>query len=99
VLAGLAGALLAARSSTGVPIVGVGLELDAIAAVVIGGTLLVGGAGSLSGTLAGVLLLGVIQNLINQVGDLNSSYQSVVSGAFLAIVVIVQTYLSRKQRL
>jgi ribose transport system permease protein len=99
VLAGLAGALLAARSSSGVPNVGQGLELDAIAAVVIGGTLLTGGAGSLSGTLAGVLLLGVIQNLINQVGDLNSSYQSVVSGAFLAVVVVVQTYLSRKQRL
>ncbi len=99
VLAGIAGALLAARSGTAVPTVGVGLELDAIAAVVIGGTLLTGGAGSLSGTLAGVLLLGVIQNLINQVGDLNSSYQSVVSGAFLAIVVIVQTYLARKQRL
>jgi len=82
-----------------VPNVGAGLELEAIAAVVIGGTLLTGGAGSLSGTLAGVLLLGVIQNLINQVGDLNSSYQSVVSGAFLAIVVVVQTYLSRKQRL
>ncbi len=99
VLAGLAGALLAARSSSGVPTVGSGLELEAIAAVVIGGTLLTGGAGSLSGTLAGVLLLGVIQNLINQVGDLNSSYQAVVSGAFLAVVVIVQTYLSRKQRL
>jgi len=99
VLAGLAGALLAARSSSGVPTVGTGLELDAIAAVVIGGTLLAVGAGSLTGTLAGVLLLGVIQNLINQVGDLNSSYQSVVSGAFLAIVVVVQTYLSRKQRL
>ena len=81
------------------PNVGAGLELEAIAAVVIGGTLLTGGAGSLSGTLAGVLLLGVIQNLINQVGDLSSSYQSVVSGVFLAIVVIVQTYLSRKQRL
>jgi ribose/xylose/arabinose/galactoside ABC-type transport system permease subunit len=99
VLAGLAGALLAARASSAVPNVGAGLELEAIAAVVIGGTLLTGGAGSLSGTLAGVLLLGVIQNLINQVGDLNSSYQSVVSGAFLAIVVVVQTYLSRKQRL
>jgi len=99
VLAGLAGALLAARAASAVPNVGAGLELEAIAAVVIGGTLLTGGAGSLSGTLAGVLLLGVIQNLINQVGDLNSSYQAVVSGAFLAIVVVVQTYLSRKQRL
>ncbi|GII23605.1 ABC transporter permease [Planosporangium mesophilum] len=98
-LAGLAGALNAARLSSGVTILGVGLELDAIAAVVIGGTLLVGGAGTLSGTLCGVLLLGVIQNVINQIGSLNSSYQSVVSGAFLIVVVVAQTYLGRTQRI
>ncbi|MFB9834042.1 ABC transporter permease [Actinoallomurus acaciae] len=98
-LAGLAGALNAARLSSGVTILGTGMELDVIAAVVIGGTLLTGGAGSVSGTVAGVLLLGVIQNLINQIGDLSSSYQQVVSGAFLAAVVVVQTYLSRVQRL
>jgi ribose/xylose/arabinose/galactoside ABC-type transport system permease subunit len=98
-LAGLAGALNAARLSSGVTILGVGLELDAIAAVVIGGTLLAGGAGTLSGTLCGVLLLGVIQNVINQIGSLDSSYQSVVSGAFLIVVVVVQTYLGRTQRI
>ncbi|WP_329238691.1 ABC transporter permease [Actinoallomurus sp. NBC_01490] len=98
-LAGLAGTLNAARLSSGVTILGTGMELDVIAAVVIGGTLLTGGAGSVSGTVAGVLLLGVIQNLINQIGDLSSSYQQVVSGAFLAAVVVVQTYLSRVQRL
>lgn len=97
--AGLAGALNAGYSSSGVPTVGVGLELSAISAVVIGGTLLVGGRGSLVGTLAGVLLLSVIQNLINQVGSLSSSVQSVVSGLFLAVVVIIQTVLSRTQRL
>ena len=97
--AGLAGALNAAYSSSGVPTVGVGLELNAISAVVIGGTLLVGGRGNLVGTVAGVLLLSVIQNLINQVGTLSSSVQAVVSGAFLAIVVIIQTVLSRTQRL
>lgn len=97
--AGLAGALTAAYSSSGVPNVGVGLELSAISAVVIGGTLLSGGRGNLIGTLAGVLLLTVIQNLINQVGSLTSSVQAVVSGAFLAVVVIVQTVLSRTQRL
>jgi ribose/xylose/arabinose/galactoside ABC-type transport system permease subunit len=97
--AGLAGALNAGYSSSGVPTVGVGLELSAISAVVIGGTLLVGGRGSLIGTLAGVLLLSVIQNLINQVGSLSSSVQSVVSGVFLAIVVVIQTVLSRTQRL
>lgn len=98
ILAALAGALLAARSGSGVTIVGVGLELNAISAVVIGGTLLTGGAGGISGTVAGVLLLGVIQNVINQVGSLNSSLQAVVSGAFLVLVVIGQTYLSRRQR-
>jgi ribose transport system permease protein len=96
-LAGLAGTLAAAYSASGVTIVGVGLELDAIAAVVIGGTLLTGGAGTVGGTLAGVLLLMVIQNVINQIGTLSSHYQSVVSGAFLAIVVAIQAYLSRAQ--
>ncbi|MFC0104943.1 ABC transporter permease [Kibdelosporangium aridum] len=94
-LAGLSGALAAAYSASGVTIVGVGFELDAIAAVVIGGTLLTGGAGTVGGTLAGVLLLMVIQNVINQIGTLSSHYQSVVSGAFLAIVVAIQAYLSR----
>jgi ribose transport system permease protein len=99
VLAGFAGVLNAARLGSGVTILGVGLELDAISAVVIGGTLLTGGAGSISGTLCGVLLLGVIQNVINQIGTLTSSFQSVVSGAFLVVVVVVQTYLSRVRRL
>ena len=95
-LAGLAGTLAAAYSASGVTIVGVGLELDAIAAVVIGGTLLTGGAGMVGGTLVGVLLLRVIQNVINQIGTLSSHYQAVVSGAFLAIVVAVQAYLARE---
>jgi galactofuranose transport system permease protein len=97
-LAGLAGAINAARLSSGVTIIGVGMELDAISAVVIGGTLLIGGAGSVSGTLWGVLLLAVIQNLINQIGSLNSSYQSVVSGGFLIMVVVAQRYLARSRR-
>jgi ribose transport system permease protein len=66
--------------------------------VVIGGTLLSGGAGSLSGTLAGVLLLKVIQNLINQVGTLTAYYQQVVSGTFLIVVVLVQSHLARRRR-
>ena len=97
-LAGLAGAINAAKLGSGVTVLGVGMELDAIAAVVIGGTLLTGGAGTVAGTVAGVLLLGVIQNLINQVGNLNSNWQQVISGAFLAVVVVAQTYLSRLRR-
>jgi galactofuranose transport system permease protein len=98
-LAGLAGLLVATRSSSGQSTIGVGLELQAIAAVVIGGTLLTGGSGSVAGTLAGVLLLNVINNVINQVGTLTSYFQQVVSGVFLIIVVLVQRYLSREQRL
>lgn len=98
-LAAFAGALNAARSSSGVTTVGLGLELEAISAVVIGGTLLTGGRGNVTGTIAGVFLLGVIQNFINQVGSLTSSIQSVVSGTFLLLVVVVQTVLARTQRL
>jgi ribose/xylose/arabinose/galactoside ABC-type transport system permease subunit len=97
-LAGLAGAVNAAKLGSGVTVLGTGMELDAIAAVVIGGTLLTGGAGTVAGTIAGVLLLGVIQNMINQVGNLNSSWQQVISGAFLAVVVVAQTYLARMRR-
>ncbi|MFC4066595.1 ABC transporter permease [Actinoplanes subglobosus] len=97
-LAGLAGAVNAAKLGSGVTVLGAGMELDAIAAVVIGGTLLTGGAGSIAGTVAGVLLLGVIQNMINQVGDLNSNWQQVISGTFLAVVVVAQTVLNRLRR-
>lgn len=98
-LAGLAGALLAARLSSGQPAVGEMWELDAISAVVIGGTLLTGGVGLISGSLAGVFILGTIQNLINQVGTLGSYTQQLVSGLFLIVVVVIQAYLSRKEKL
>lgn len=98
-LAGLAGVLLAAQLASGQPTVGQGWELNAISSVVVGGTLLSGGAGTMSGSLAGVLLLNILQNLINQVGTLGSYAQQVVSGAFLIAVVVVQAYLTRKERL
>ena len=78
--------------------VGNAYELQAIAAVVIGGTLLAGGVGSIVGTLAGIALLYVIQNLIVQGFNLNSYVQQVVSGAFLLIVVVLQAVLSRRSR-
>ncbi|MGI5507152.1 ABC transporter permease [Lentzea sp. CA-135723] len=94
-LAGLAGALTAAYLQSGVTVIGVGLELDAIAVVVIGGTLLTGGMGTILGTVIGVGLIKVIQNVINQIGTLDSNYQSVVSGVFLLIVVVLQRILRR----
>ena len=94
-LAGLAGALTAAYLQSGVTVIGVGLELDAISVVVIGGTLLTGGMGTILGTVIGVGLIKVIQNVINQIGTLDSNYQSVVSGVFLLIVVVLQRILRR----
>lgn len=97
-LAGFAGAMIASYTSSGVPIIGVGTELQAISAVVLGGTLLAGGAGTVFGTLIGVLLLQVIANVINQVGSLNSNWQDVVSGAILLAVVVLQRYLAGTAR-
>jgi ribose/xylose/arabinose/galactoside ABC-type transport system permease subunit len=94
-LAGLAGAILASRLNTGSPVEGVGRELDAIAAVVVGGTLLTGGKGSVVSTLYGVLLLGVIFNLFNLEGQISPWWQLVFRGAILLAVVILQNRLTR----
>ena len=96
-LSGLAGALVAAWLSAGQPLAGQAWELYAIAAVVLGGTLLTGGAGTMLGTLAGVLLFFTIQNVINQIGTLTSYVQQMVIGAFVIVVVAAQTYLARKR--
>ena len=96
-LAGFAGVLTAAYLQSGVTVIGVGTELDAISVVVIGGTLLTGGAGTIAGTLVGVLLRTLIQNVINQIGTLDSNYQTVVSGAFLLVVVVIQRLLARSR--
>ncbi len=97
-LAGLGGVMIASYTSSGVTILGVGLELEAIAAVVLGGTLLTGGAGTVLGTLVGVLLLQVIKNVINQVGALNSNWQAVVTGTILLTVVTLQQWLTKVER-
>ncbi|MFD8496956.1 ABC transporter permease [Amycolatopsis sp. NPDC059657] len=96
-LAGFAGALTAAYLQSGVTVIGVGTELDAIAVVVIGGTLLTGGAGTIIGTVIGVGLRNVIQSVINQIGTLDSNFQSVVSGGFLLVVVIIQRWLAKSR--
>ncbi len=97
-LAGLSGALLAAHLSSGLSSAGNGYELRSIAAAVIGGVLLTGGVGTMSGALAGVVLLGVIQNIINQIGSLSAAYQGLASGIFLLVAVIIQSGLSRGRR-
>lgn len=95
-LAGLAGVILASRLGTGQPVAGVGWELDAIAAVVVGGTLLTGGQGSVISTLVGVMLLGVIFNIFNLEGSISPWWQQVLRGMILLLVVVVQNRLSKK---
>lgn len=95
-LAGIAGMLQASQLVSASPIIATGYELQAIAAVVIGGTLLTGGAGSLVGTAAGVLLLGAINAFIRYL-QLDSTWNNVVSGAFLVTVVVVQRVLSYRR--
>lgn len=95
-LAGAAGMLNASRLESGVTNIGVGYELTAIAAVIIGGTLLTGGAGSVIGTVCGVLLLAIIQNLIGvHLSSYGSAASDFANGAFLLVVVLVQTLVGR----
>ena len=100
-LAGLAGVILAAQFGAGQPTEGVGWELFAIASVVLGGTLLTGGMGSVMATLAGVMLLGLIFNLLNFENgmgwiSLRSYWQSVIRGALLLFVVVLQSRLTAR---
>jgi ribose transport system permease protein len=96
-LAAVAGMLQAAQLVSASPIIATGYELQAIATVVIGGTLLTGGSGSLLGTAAGVLLLGVVNSFIVEL-QLDSTWNNVVSGAFLVIVVVLQRLLTARRR-
>jgi inositol transport system permease protein len=89
-LAGLAGILLASRITTGQPNAGAGFELDAIAAVVIGGTSTTGGRGTMTGTLIGVLLIGVINNGLDLL-NVTSYYQQVVMGIIIIGAVVLDS--------
>ena len=101
-LAGLAGVMLASETGAGQPTEGAGWELIAIASVVVGGTLLTGGVGSVLASLTGVLLLGLIYNILNfengyGVISLSSYWQNVVRGVFLLVVVMLQGRLADRE--
>jgi ribose transport system permease protein len=106
-LAGLAGVLLAINLNGGSATEGMGWELIAIAAVVVGGTLLTGGVGSVFGSLVGALLLGTIVEILQLENNytldhggglyLNSFWQDVIRGIFLLIVVLLQSRLQRQR--
>jgi len=84
----LSGAILVSRLGIAQPSLGIAYELDAIAACVIGGAALGGGAGSVGGTLFGVLTLGLINNLLNLVG-VKSFYQDIVKGGVIILAVLL----------
>lgn len=90
-LAALAGIVLASRITTGQPNAGIAYELDAIAAVVIGGTSLLGGKGSIAGTVIGVLIIGVINNGLDHL-NVSSYYQQIIKG----VIIICAALLDRK---
>lgn len=94
VLAGLAGLVLAARLDSAQPSLGTSYELDAIAAVVIGGTSLSGGTGGIGGTIIGVLIIGVLRNGLNLL-SVSPFVQQVVIGLVILMAVAAETFRKR----
>ncbi|MDI7246917.1 MAG: ribose ABC transporter permease [Bacillota bacterium] len=87
-LAAVCGMVVASRLDSAQPVAGLGLELDAIAAVILGGTSLSGGKGHIPGTLIGALIIGVINNGLNLIG-LSSFYQQLVKGGVILVAVLL----------
>jgi galactofuranose transport system permease protein len=96
--AALAGIVMTFYMLSGYSLHAVGLELDAIAAVVIGGTLLTGGVGYIAGTLFGVLILGIIQTLIAFDGTLSSWWTRIVVGVLLLLFCLLQRLFEGRAR-
>lgn len=93
-VAGVAGLVYASQLSVGTPIAGQAYELDAIAAVVVGGTSLFGGRGSVAGTLIGTLIIGVLANILNLTG-VDPFVQQLFKGALIVIAVMIMARSSR----
>jgi ribose transport system permease protein len=89
-MAALAGMILTARLESAQPTAGIGYELDAIAAVVLGGTSLMGGRGTLVGTLIGALIIGVLNNALNLM-DVSSYFQQIAKGSVILLAVVVDS--------
>jgi len=92
--AGIAGMLLMARFASGSPQTGIGSELQSIAAVVVGGTSLMGGRGSVVATFFGALLIGVLNNVMNLV-NVESYTQDIVLGAVILLAVMAEEIRKR----
>jgi ribose transport system permease protein len=97
VCAAAAGMVLASRAGSAQPSIGTGMELTAIAAVVIGGTSILGGAGAVWRTVVGVIILTVIGNGFNLL-RWDTTYQQVVTGVLILVAVAADAWLSRRSR-
>ena len=95
-MAALAGIVFSLYTGAGYPLAAMGIELDAIAAVVIGGTLLAGGYGGVIGSLFGVLIQGLIITYITFDGTLSSWWTKIATGALLFSFIVLQKGLTRK---
>ena len=96
IMAGIAGVVVASRLYSGQPTAGDGAEMDAIAAVVVGGTSMSGGSGRIGGTLIGVLIIGVLNNGLNLMG-VDSNWQYIVKGIVIMIAVFIDYFKSRNE--
>ncbi|GIJ20678.1 sugar ABC transporter permease [Micromonospora lutea] len=96
--AAIGGILLSFYTLSGAPLIAIGMELDVIAAVVIGGTVLTGGSGYIFGTVLGVLVLGVIQTLITFDGSLNSWWTKIVIGGLLFAFILLQRLIGIRHK-
>ncbi|MGW1747946.1 galactofuranose ABC transporter, permease protein YjfF [Streptomyces sp. NPDC002092] len=94
----LAGLLFTLYIQSGDPLHATGMELDAIAAVVIGGTLLTGGSGYVVGTLFGVLVLGLIKSIIQFEGTLSSWWTKIATGVLLCVFILVQRVMTARRK-
>ena len=94
-MSAVAAVLLTARLNSAQPIAGMMYELDAIAATVIGGTSLMGGSGTLPGTLIGALIMGVLRNGLNLLG-ISSFLQQIVIGLVIIVAVLVDSLLKKR---
>ena len=95
-LSGVAGVMLAARAQSGQPNMGVAFELDAIAAAVIGGTSLAGGVGRITGTVIGVIILGVVTSGFTFL-KVGAYYQEIVKGAIIVTAVVIDVHRQKKK--
>jgi ribose transport system permease protein len=96
-LSALAGIILAGRLGAGQAVAGMGWEMNAIAAVAIGGTYFTGGIGKFSGTFIAVIFMYLLSNIVNLQGNINAWWQQIITGFMLLVVVVIHSLTKKKK--